>query len=178
LQGLRAAILAGPEYEDLELHYPLLRLQEEGVEVQVVGSSRGEYRGKHGLKVVADLPIEQARVDSFDILVIPGGWAPDRLRRIPAVVSFVREFFNSGKPVAAICHGPQLLISARVLKGVRLTCVSAIKDDVINAGAIYEDAAVIRDRNLVTSRVPADLPQFCRTLIQVAAELRSLQLRR
>ncbi|MDJ0270421.1 MAG: type 1 glutamine amidotransferase [Aigarchaeota archaeon] len=175
LEGLKVAILAGPDYEDLELHYPLIRLQEEGAEVRVVGPARQEYRGKHGLSVVADLAIEQANPEDFDILVIPGGWAPDRLRRIPEVVNFVREFFLSGKPVAAICHGAQILISAKVLRGFKLTCVSAIKDDVENAGAIYMDTPVVRDRNLITSRIPADLPFFLKTLIEAAKELKKAE---
>jgi len=177
LKGFRVAVLVGPDYEDLELHYPALRLEEEGAEVRFVGPTQAEYRGKHGLSVVADLSIEQASKDDFDILVIPGGWAPDRLRRNQAVVSFVREFFKSGKPVGVICHGAQMLISAHVLRGVRLTCVSAIKDDVINAGALYEDAAVVRDRNLVSSRVPSDLPHFCRALIQTALETRLAEVK-
>ena len=171
LQGVRAAVLAGPEFEDLELYYPLLRLLEEGVEVKVLAPEKREYRGKHGLVVKADVAIDEARVEDFDILVIPGGWAPDRLRRDPRVVQFVREFFQRGKLVATICHGPQVLISAKVLQGYRLTCVNAIKDDVENAGALYEDKPVVRDRNLVTSRIPADLPVFMKELIKTASEL-------
>jgi len=171
LAGKRACILVGPDYEDLELHYPLLRLVEEGVKVVVVGPSRGEYKGKYGLTVQAELAIGESNVDDYDMLVIPGGWAPDRLRRNQAVVSFVRNFYMTGKPVAAICHGAQLLISAKVLKDVKLTCSPAIKDDVINAGGLYEDREVVVDRNLVTSRYPPDLPHFCRALIRLAAGL-------
>ena len=166
MRRIKAAILVGPDYEDLELHYPLLRLVEEGVEIKVVGPEKREYRGKHGLTVVADLSIDEASVEDFDLLVIPGGWAPDRLRRDSRVVSFVRKFFQSGKLVATICHGPQLLISAKVLKGYRATCVNAIKDDVENAGALYEDKPVVKDRNLITSRIPADLPYFMKTVIE------------
>lgn len=169
---MRACILVGPEFEDLELHYPLLRLMEEGAEVKVVGPSKSEYRGKHGIPVTADMAIDECSPSDFDILVIPGGWAPDRLRRNQAVVSFVRDFFNRGGLVASICHGPQLLISAKVLKGLRLTCSVAIRDDVLNAGGIYEDSPVVVDGNLVTSRYPADLPQFCRMLIRVASQLK------
>ena len=170
LEHVKAAVLAGPDYEDLELHYPLLRLVEEGVEVKVVGPEKREYRGKHGLTVTAELSIDEARVGDFDVLVIPGGWAPDRLRRDPRVVSFAREFFQSGKLVATICHGPQVLISAKVLRGYRMTCVNAIKDDVENAGATYEDKPVVRDRNLITSRIPADLPYFMKTVIETLKE--------
>ncbi|GBC69246.1 Putative cysteine protease YraA [archaeon HR01] len=169
LSGIRVCVLAGPDYEDLELHYPMIRLAEEGASVRVAGPSKGVYRGKHGLTVEADLSIGECRVGDFDILVIPGGWAPDRLRRIPEVVSFVRDFFLSGRIVASICHGPQILISARVLGKVRLTCTPAIKDDVINAGGIYEDSPVVVDGNLVTSRNPGDLPHFCRAIIELAS---------
>lgn len=166
LRGKRAAVLAGPEYEDLELHYPLLRLLEEGAEVKVVAAKKDTVKGKYGLSVVPDLSVKEADPHSFDILVIPGGWAPDRLRRDPDVLTFTKDFFEHGRLVAAICHGPQVLISAGVLKGRRLTCVSAVKDDVMNAGAEYVDAPVIRDGNLITSRFPADLPDFCREIIR------------
>lgn len=172
LTGRRACILVGPDFEDLELHYPLLRLLEEGADVKVVGPVKSEYRGKHGTAVTADLAVKECRASDFDLLVIPGGWAPDRLRRNPSIVSFVRDFFNAGKVVASICHGPQILISANVLKGFRLTCSPAIRDDVINAGGIYEDSPVVVDRNLVTSRYPADLPHFSRALIGLAAKIK------
>ena len=178
LRGVRAAILVGPDYEDLELHYPRLRLLEEGAEVKLIGPRKEEYRGKHGLTATPDITIDQAKTSDFDILVIPGGWAPDRLRRDQRIVSFVREFFNSGKIVASICHGAQVLISAKVLKGYTLTCVSAIKDDVENAGATYVDKPVVRDRNLITSRIPADLPEFMRTIISTTREVLAIQERR
>lgn len=165
LKGKRVALLAGPEYEDLELHYPHLWLIEEGANVKVIAVNREEIRGKHGLSVKADLSVSEAKPEDFDCVVIPGGWAPDRLRRYLQVLDFVRRLHESGKVVAAICHGPQVLISAGVLKGRRLTCVSAIKDDVVNAGAEYVDAPVIRDGNVVTSRVPGDLPFFCKEII-------------
>jgi len=166
LTGKRVAILAGPEYEDLELHYPHLRLIEEGAEVKVIAVRKEVVTGRHGLSVTPDLAVKEADPSSFDILVIPGGWAPDRLRRDPDVLSFTKRFFEEGKLVAAICHGPQVLISAGVLEGRRLTCVSAVKDDVINAGAEYVDAPVVRDGNLITSRFPADLPYFCREIVE------------
>lgn len=170
LKGKRVAILAGPEYEDLELHYPHLRLIEEGAEVKVLAVRKEVIRGKHGLSIEADLPIGEANPENFDCVIIPGGWAPDRLRRDPKVLEFVRKIYERGGVVAAICHGPQVLISAGILRGRKATCVSAIKDDVINAGAIYEDSPVVRDGNLITSRVPGDLPLFCREIIRALSQ--------
>ncbi|MEM1964778.1 MAG: type 1 glutamine amidotransferase domain-containing protein [Candidatus Caldarchaeum sp.] len=163
---MRACILAGPEFEDLELHYPLIRLKEEGYQVTVVGPERAIYNGKHGIAVQAEKSIDEVKPDDFDILVIPGGWAPDRLRRNRKIVEFVEKFFNAGKTVAAICHGPQLLISAKALKGYTATCAAAIKDDVENAGAKYVDKPVVVDRNLITSRGPSDLHVFVRAIIR------------
>jgi protease I len=161
----RIAILAGPEYEDLELHYPLLRLKEAGFDVKVIALTKEPVRGKHGLTVNPDLTFAEAKPGEFDCVVIPGGWAPDRLRRYREVLDFVKGVAARGI-VAAICHGPQILISAGLLKGRRVTCVSAIKDDVINAGAEYLDGPVVVDGNLITSRIPADLPYFCREIIR------------
>lgn len=165
LKGKRIAILAGPEYEDLELHYPYLRLMEEGAEVKVLAVRKEVVKGKHGLFIEANLAVEEANPEDFDCVIIPGGWAPDRLRRDQKVLNFVKKIYERGGIVAAICHGPQVLISAGILKGKRATCVSAIKDDVINAGAKYEDSPVVRDGNIITSRVPSDLPFFCREII-------------
>ncbi|MCS7143074.1 MAG: type 1 glutamine amidotransferase [Aigarchaeota archaeon] len=170
LKGTRIAIVAGPEYEDLELHYPLLRLIEEGAEVKVIAPERTEYRGKRGLSIIPDLRFEEASPADFDGLVIPGGWMPDRLRRDERAVKWVRDFFISGKPVGSICHGPQILISARVIKGYRVTAVSAIKDDLENAGAVFFNEPCVRDRNLVTARVPADLPYFMSEFINLLVE--------
>jgi len=162
---MRACILAGPEFEDLELFYPLLRLKEAGYEVTVVGPENTVYIGKHGMPVKPEKTISEVSPEEFDVLVIPGGWAPDRLRRNKTVVEFIANFFKTGKTVAAICHGPQLLISAKVLKGYRLTSAPAIKDDVENAGGIFEEAEVVVDRNLITSRGPQDLPAFTKAII-------------
>ncbi len=171
LRGKRIAILAEDIYEDLELWYPLLRMKEEGAEVKVIGTgSASQYTGKHGLPVQVDLPADQARADDFDAVIVPGGYAPDRMRRYESVLKFVREAFEKGKVVASICHGPWVLISAGILKGRTATCFFAIKDDVINAGASYVDREVVRDGNLITSRMPADLPAFCREIIQALSE--------
>lgn len=170
LKGKKVAVLAGPEYEDLELHYPYLRLIEEGAEVKVLAVKKEAVKGKHGLSIEADLSMDEANPKDFDCVIIPGGWAPDRLRRDPRVLNFVKSIYEQGKIVAAICHGPQVLISAGILKGKRSTCVSAIKDDVINAGAKYEDSPVVRDGNIITSRVPSDLPLFCREIIKALSQ--------
>jgi protease I len=171
LKGKRIAILAEDIYEDLELWYPLLRMKEEGAEVKVIGTgSANQYTGKHGLPVQVDLSADQVRADDFDAVIIPGGYAPDRMRRYEALLRFVREAFEKGKVVASICHGPWVLVSAGVLKGRTATCFFAIKDDVINAGAKYVDQEVVRDGNLITSRMPADLPAFCREIIKTLSE--------
>ncbi len=171
LKGVRVAVVAGPEFEDLELFYPYYRFIEEGAEVKVIGPERKAYAGKHGLTVNMDASFDEVRPEEFDVLFIPGGWMPDRVRRDRRAVVWIRQFFLSGKPVGAICHGPQLLISAKVLTGYRLTAVSAIKDDLEYAGALYVDEPVVRDRNLVTSRVPPDLPMMMPVLISAIEEL-------
>ncbi len=170
LKGKRVAIFAEDLYEDLELWYPLLRLQEEGAETVVVGPGDAkEHHGKHGYPVTVDKAVRDAKVEQFDALVVPGGYAPDRMRRHPAMVAFVREMANHGKIVAAICHGPWMLASAEVLAGKTVTSFFAIKDDLVHAGAIYKDAEVVVDGNLITSRKPADLPAFLLAIIAALA---------
>jgi len=166
LKSKRIAILAEDMYQELELWYPLLRMREAGAEVQVIGTGSAEtYGSKHGYPVAVDAAADEVRAEDFDAVVIPGGYAPDRMRRYPALVDFVREMDAQGKVVAAICHAGWVLASAGVLRGRRATCFFAIKDDLVNAGAAYVDAEVVRDGNLITSRTPDDLPAFCRTII-------------
>jgi protease I len=166
LTGKRVAIFAEELYEDLELWYPLLRLQEEGAEVVVVGPGGSkEYHSKHGYPVAVDQAIQEVAVEQFDALVIPGGYAPDRMRRHPAMVKFVRDMAQRHKIVAAICHAPWMLASAEVVAGKTVTCFFAIKDDLVHAGAIYKDAEVVVDGNIITSRRPADLPAFLSAII-------------
>jgi protease I len=161
------AILAEDDYEDLELWYPYYRLLEAGHEVKVIGSGRKTvFASKHGYEVRAEMNASDVDSADFDAVVIPGGFAPDRLRRVPAVNELVRRMFKEGKVVAAICHAPSVLISANVLKGRKVTCFVSIKDDVMNAGARYKDEAVVVDGNLITSRFPADLPEFMKTLLR------------
>lgn len=149
-------------YEDLELWYPKLRLTEAGAHVVVAGPVAGQvYRGKNGYPCKSDAKIEDMIESNFNGLVVPGGFMPDKLRRDPKVLALVREFSTAGKLVAAICHGGWIPISAGVYRGVRVTGSPGIKDDLVNAGAIWEDAAVVVDRHFVSSRKPDDLPQFC-----------------
>ncbi|MEW6047542.1 MAG: type 1 glutamine amidotransferase domain-containing protein [Bacillota bacterium] len=164
--GRRVAVLAERDFEDLELYYPLLRLKEAGAEVKVVGLAGPSYLSKHGYPVNVDLTIDQARPEDFDAVVIPGGWAPDFLRRSQAVCTFVRHMWEMGKVVAAICHAGHVLVSAGILPGRTVTCVAAIRDDVVNAGAKYVDQEVVVDGNLITSRTPSDLPAFCRAIMR------------
>jgi len=172
LTGRKVVVFAEDMYEDLELWYPVLRLREEGAEVVIVGTGGSAYKGKNGYPVAADTSADKVSAGDFDAVVIPGGYAPDRLRRYPAVLSLVRDTFQQGKVVAAICHAAWVPISAGIMRGRRATCVAAIKDDVINAGAQYEDAEVVRDGNLITSRQPSDLGAFCREIISALAQER------
>lgn len=165
LDGRRVLFLAAPMYEDLELWYPKIRLEEEGATCIVAGLGEEEYQGKHGYPVRPDTHVDQVQVARFHALVIPGGFAPDRLRRSPRVLEIVREFHAQAKPIAFICHAGWVPISAKILAGRRVTSVGAIRDDLENAGALWEDAPVVVDGNLISSRTPADLGAFCRALI-------------
>lgn len=171
LAGKRIAILAENNYQELELWYPLLRLREEGAEVRVIGTGSAEtYTSKHGYPVTVDASADQVSADDFDAVVIPGGYAPDLMRRYDSVNQLVRDAFDQGKVVAAICHAGWVLVSAGVLKGRKATSFFAIKDDMVNAGAEWVDEEVVRDGNLITSRMPSDLPAFCRTIIAALTE--------
>ncbi|MFM7102775.1 MAG: type 1 glutamine amidotransferase domain-containing protein [Verrucomicrobiota bacterium] len=159
-------------YEDLELWYPRLRLEEAGVGLRLAAPTLGNFTGKHGYPAQADLVLAEARSADFTGLLIPGGFMPDKLRRDPAVLRLTREFFEQGKPVAFICHGGWIPISARVLRGRRATGSLGIKDDLENAGAIWVDAPVVVDGNLISSRTPRDLAAFGRALVEAAGARR------
>jgi len=166
LEGKRVAVLAENHYQELEFWYPLLRLREEGAEVKIVGTGSAKtYTGKYGYPVTVDAAADEVSADDFDAIVIPGGYAPDLLRRHESVLKLVREAFEKGKVVAAICHAGWVLVSAGILKGRKVTGFYAIKDDLVNAGATYLDQEVVVDGNLITSRYPDDLPAFCRAII-------------
>jgi protease I len=169
LTGKRIAILVEEMYEDPELWYPYYRLQEEGALVRLVGPEKKAYDSKHGYPAPADVAARDVNADDFDAVVVPGGFAPDRLRRYEEVLALVRGVFAKGGVVAAICHAGWVPISAGILRGKRATCVAAIKDDMINAGVLYFDLPVVVDGNLVTSRTPADLPAFMPAVIEAIA---------
>jgi protease I len=168
LSGKRVAILVEDEFEDRELTGPLEVLAAAGATVVLVGPVEGrEYRGKHGQAIVtAGLAASAARMKDFDALVIPGGYAPDKMRMRHAMVDFARDAMEASKTVASICHGPQLLISANALRGRTLTCWPSIAIDVKNAGGLYVDKPVVEDGNLITSRKPDDVPVFCEAIIR------------
>ncbi len=165
LKGKKVLMFAGPQYEDLELWYPKIRLEEEGAATTVAGLGEQTYLGKRGYPVAVDTNVDQVYSEVYDGLVIPGGFAPDQLRRSETVLRITREIYQAGKPLAFICHAGWVPISAKILKGKRATSVRAIKDDMENAGVIWEDAPVVVDGNLISSRTPADLPPFCKALI-------------
>jgi protease I len=166
LENKRVGIFVEEGFEDLEFWVPLMRLREEGAHVTVIGSGRADsFRGKHCLEVRPDVAADQVSIDEFDALVVPGGWAPDKLRRVPAVLDLVRVAYRQGKIVGSICHGGWVLASAGVVKGHRATGSTGIKDDLINAGASWVDQAAFRDGSLVWGRVVEDIPAFCRELV-------------
>jgi protease I len=166
LTGRRVLIFAANYYEELELWYPKIRLEEEGATTVVAGVGEKTYHGKRGsYPVTVDAHVDEVDGKDFSGLVIPGGYAPDILRRHPRVLSVTREIFDAGKPVAFICHAGWVPISAGIVRGRRGTSVGAIRDDLVNAGMRWEDAPVVVDGNLISSRTPADLGHFMRALI-------------
>ncbi len=167
LTGKRILMFVDHVYEDLELWYPNLRLIEEGAEVVIAGPEEGIiYTGKHGYPCRSDAALNDMVADDFDALVIPGGFAPDKLRRDPKVLELTREIHESGKLLAHICHAGWIPISAGVIDGFRCTSTPGIKDDLINAGGEWVDEEVVVDRNQISSRNPNDLPAFCREIIK------------
>ncbi|HUK37358.1 MAG TPA: type 1 glutamine amidotransferase domain-containing protein [Vicinamibacterales bacterium] len=171
LAGRRIALLVEQEFEDSELTGPLEALRAAGATVVVVGpTANTDYKGKKlGTIVTSELAAGAAKASSFDALVIPGGHAPDKMRMRHAMVDFTREMMDAGKPVAAICHGPQVLISANALRGRTLTCWPSIAIDVKNAGGMYVDKPVVEDGNLITSRKPDDIPFFNDAIIRLVS---------
>ena len=168
LKGKNVLIFAGPAYEDRELFYPLYRFQEAGATVKVAGIGEKRYEGKYGVPVDVDGQAEDFKGTKWDIVVVPGGWAPDKIRMNEAALAIVRDTLKAGNIVAAICHGPWVLASAGVVNGRTVTSYKAIKDDLTHAGAKWVDREVVEDGGIITSRTPADLPAFCGEIIRVA----------
>jgi protease I len=168
---MKALIISADHFEDTELLVSYYRLREEGFEVDVASISGGKINGKHGYEVSVDKALRDVRAKDYDILVLPGGKAPAALRKEPAALEIVKDFFRSNKPVAAICHGPQILLTAGVLKGRRATCYHSVAEELKEAGALYKDSEVVVDGNLVTSRQPSDLPAFMRETIRMASKI-------
>ncbi len=162
----RVAVLVEDNYQVLEVWYPYLRLREEGIETVLVGTGKKVYKSKEGYPAEEELSIKKAKLKDFDGVIIPGGYAPDILRRYEEVNNFVRDMYKKGKLVASICHAGWVLVSAGILKGKKVTGFYAIKDDLINAGAEFVDKEVVVDGNLITSRNPYDLPAFCSQIIK------------
>jgi protease I len=170
LQGKTIGYFVAEEVEDLEFWVPVMRLREEGAQVIVIGLSTQLVRGKHGLEMKPDVSIEEApKANALDALVIPGGWAPDKLRRNERVLQLVRDMYAQHKIIATICHGGWVPISAGILRGHKATGSKGIKDDIINAGGTWVDEAAFREDNLVWGRVVEDIPAFCRELVAALA---------
>jgi len=166
LKGIKLLMFVDNIYEDLELWYPKLRMIEEGAQVVIAGSESNKvYTGKNGYPCKSDIAIDKVIDKDYDGLIIPGGFAPDKLRRIPKVLEITKNIFNSGRLVAHICHAGWIPISAGIMKGFKSTSTPGIKDDLINAGAIWIDESFVVDRNMISSRRPDDLPDFCRAII-------------
>lgn len=162
----KALIISADNFEDTELLVPYYRLKEEGIEVDIASIHKGKIKGKRGYEVEATKSLKEVNADDYDILILPGGKAPEAVRKQKEAIEIARHFFKKNKPVAAICHGPQTLISAELLKGRHATCYKTVSDELKESGAVYEDKEVVVDGNLITSRQPSDLPAFLREIIK------------
>jgi len=164
---MKALIISADHFEDSELLFPFYRLKEEGLEVDIASITRGKIHGKHGYEVAVDRALRDIDPNEYDALILPGGKAPAILRNEQAAIEIAKDFFRRNKLIAAICHGPQILITAGVLKGRHATCYHSVAEELQEAGALYEDKEVVVDGNLVTSRQPSDLPAFMREIIRL-----------
>ena len=165
-ENMKALIISADNFEDSELLVPYYRLKEAGLEVTVASMKRETIKGKHGYEVIVDTSLEKVDSDDYDILILPGGKAPAEVRKEEKALAIAKSFFAQNKPVAAICHGPQILVSADLLQARRATCYKSVADELKAAGALYEDLEVVVDGNLITSRQPADLPAFMREIMK------------
>lgn len=171
LTDKKVIALVEDEFEDLELWYPILRLQEEGAIVHLVGKEAGKkYIGKYGVPAVSEYAFTDIQADEYDAILVPGGWAPDKLRRYPEVIEFVRSMNEAKKPIGQICHAGWVLISANILDGVNVTSTPGIKDDMTNAGSTWHDEAVVTDGHIISSRRPPDLPPYVKAFADKLAE--------
>jgi len=164
---MKALFISADNFEDSELLVPLYRFREEGIEVDIASMKKGAIKGKHGYEVEANMALDQVRPDDYDILVLPGGKAPEAVRKEVRAVEIASDFIKKNKPVSAICHGPQTLITAGLLKGRHATCYRTVASELKESGALYEDREVVVDGNLVTSRQPSDLPAFMRETMKM-----------
>lgn len=171
LANKKVIALVEEEFEDLELWYPILRLQEEGATVHLVGKEAGKkYMGKYGVPATSDYAFSDIDADHYDAILVPGGWAPDKLRRYPEVIDFIRKMNDSKKPIGQICHAGWVLISAQILQGIHVTSTPGIKDDMTNAGAIWHDEPVTVDGHIISSQRPPDLPPYAKAFADKLAE--------
>ncbi|MFC0213181.1 type 1 glutamine amidotransferase domain-containing protein [Paenibacillus chartarius] len=170
LTGKKVLSLVDEEFEDLELWYPVYRVREEGAEVHLAGAEKGViYTGKYGVPARSDFSFDEVNAADYDGLLVPGGWAPDKLRRYPKVLELVREMDRSGKPIGQICHAGWVLISAKILQGRKVTSTPGIRDDMENAGAVWFDEEVVVDGHLVSARRPPDLPPYAKAFCDALA---------
>lgn len=171
LTGKKVIQLVSADFEDLELWYPVLRLREEGAVVHIVGENANqEYIGKYGVPIVSEYAFKDINPEDYDAILVPGGWSPDKLRRYEDVISMVQTMDKSKKPIGQICHAGWVLISAKILQGVKVTSTPGIKDDMENAGATWVNEPVVTDGHIVSSRRPPDLPDYMREFIEVLAK--------
>ncbi len=169
---MKALIISADDFEDTELLVPYYRFKEEGINLEVGSIIKGKIKGKHGYEVNVDKPLKEISPENYDFLLLPGGQAPETVRKEKDALKIVKHFFDKDKPVFAICHGPQILISAGLLKGRHATCYRSVAPELKEAGAIYEDKEVVVDGNLVTSRQPSDLPAFLREAIKMIKRIK------
>lgn len=170
LSGKRIIALVDDEFEDLELWYPIYRVREEGATVHLAGPEKGKkYIGKYGVPAESELSFDELSAADYDGILVPGGWAPDKLRRYKQVLEVVRELHEAKKPIGQICHAGWVLISAGILKGVTVTSTPGIRDDMENAGAIWKDEAVVVDGHIISARRPPDLPEYGKAFVDAVA---------
>jgi len=165
--SMKALFISADNFEDTELLVPFYRLREEGIEVDIASMQKGVIKGKHGYEVAVNKTLDDVKPEDYALLVLPGGKAPETVRKQPKAVAIAQYFFRKNKPVSAICHGPQTLISAGLLKGRHATCYSSVAEEMKSSGALYEDSEVVVDGNLITSRQPSDLPAFMRETLKM-----------